>query len=280
MSYSASNPAPMASHTGKNWAKGTNAPGTVSYDSHFFSGQDCFVFLYPYYHNKLIPLPVTQFQYGISQQKSPIFGAWSYHWDAVAKGQIIVQGEFSIVYTMPNLLGTLLGKDTEPDFVKKNPQGGVLPLLDNSKSMEVARRKDLRNDIWGNGKNEEDPTIYGIGTKKGRNVREAFPFGRKEDPNYCGHQPFDIVIAYGDNPSMHFTDSSEFEYGTWIDLSRDYQKMMSMSINEEGWTSSRRVRIESVELMSAGTLLDVSGQPLQETYSFIARDVNTPNVLK
>jgi hypothetical protein len=269
----------MKQHVDQKWRTGAGAPGQVAYDSHFFSGQDCYVFLYPYYADKLVPIPVTQFQYGTSQQKTPIYGAWSYHWDAVAKGQVIVQGEITIVYTMPNMLGQMIGDPKKSDYPRKGENGGVLPLLDNNKSLKATQRKDLRNEIWGASKSgEADPYLSGLNTGSINGESSAFPFGRKEDPEFAGHQPFDIIIAYGDNPSMHFEDNSKFEYSTWQKSVNEYTRMMATSQNEEGWSSSRRVRIESVELMSAGTVLEVSGQPLQETYSFIARDVTTPSV--
>jgi len=49
------------------------------------------VFLAPYYSKSLVPIPVTGFAFGISQEKVPIYGAWSYMFDAVAKGVKIVR---------------------------------------------------------------------------------------------------------------------------------------------------------------------------------------------
>jgi hypothetical protein len=71
---------------------------------------------------------------------------------------------------------------------------------------------------------------------------------------------------------MNFTDNSKFDYLTWAYNSQEYARMKSYTQNEQakGWEPSNRIRIENVELMSVGTVLEISGQPLQETYSFIA----------
>lgn len=274
----------MPQHTSSRWATGNGAPGELAYDKQFFSGQDCFIFLFPHYAQKLIPIPATNFEYGISQQKQPIYGAWSYHWDAVARGQVIVQGQFTIVYSKPNLIGQLLGKPGQSDNPPRSSDGSVAPLIDNTKSLEAATHQDLRNEIWGaNASRETGSYINNPSSLNGH--QSAFPFGHQAgrpegapEADYCAHQPFDIIIAQGSNPSMNFTDNSKFTYSTWIESTKDYMRMQSGTHNEqvEGWSASQRVRIEHVELMSAGTVMEVSGQPLQETYTFIARNVTTP----
>jgi hypothetical protein len=271
-------------HASQSWATGNGAPSDIVYDQHFYSGQDCFVFLYPHAHNKLVPIPVTQLSVGISQQKIPIYGAWSYRFDAVAKGQVIVQGEFSIVYSYPNMIGQMLGAPSVSDHPPREKDGAVAPLMDRKKSLDATKRKDLRADIWNVG--NDVPLHRGVGWDSTHNS-PAYPFGRKPpkgkpEADYAGHQPFDIVIAFGSNPSMRFEDSSKFDYSTWAFSTKEYMKMMSSTPNEaaRGWDTSRRMRVEHVELTSSGTLLEVSGQPLQETYAFFARDITAPLATK
>jgi hypothetical protein len=260
------------------------APGQIAYNKQFFSGQNVYVFLYPHYLNKLVPIPVTQMSYGMSQQKSPIYGYASYTWDAVAKGQKIVQGEFSIVFSKPNFIGQLLGNGNQSDNPTRDEDGSVSPLIDNSKSLVVAQRDDLRADIWGaaTSRRETDNYLSDPSSLVGSH-QTAYPFGRKPETgkpeaDYCGHQPFDIIIAFGSNPAMKLVDNSKFSFDTWMTTTRDYVRMMSQTENEmqDNWKPSDRLRIEHVELMNAGSVVDVSGQPLQETYSFIARDMTSP----
>jgi hypothetical protein len=162
----------MPSHGGSKamWGSWEGAPDDFAYDKQFFSGQDCFVFLYPKLKEKLIPIPVVQMQVGESQQKTPIYGAWSYHWDAIAKGQVIVQGEFTIVYTYPNMIGRMLGRYDEPDY-PRDTDGSVKPIIENKKSLEAANRKDLRNDIWGSNTLERGDKSWTRNTKNTKSKR-------------------------------------------------------------------------------------------------------------
>ncbi len=267
------------------WGSGSCGVGGVSASNHFFSGQNVFVFLYSYEQKKLVPLPCTSFGYAISQQKVPIYGAWSYTFDAIAKGQKIVQGEFSVVYGSPNMLSNMIGSGETSDYYpSRDTDGSLQPLGNRQESLEVAQKRDLREKYWSQ---SGDNSYLDLGLQKNRNdMNEAYPFGRQPksgEPkaDYAGHQPFDIIIVYGDNPSMRFTDNSKFDYATWEYTANEYMRMMSTTPNESsaGWESSYRKRIVNVELTGASSVLEISGQPLQQTFGFIARDITTPNVI-
>jgi hypothetical protein len=264
-----------------------NKVGQTAYNQYFYSGQDVYVFIYPYYGKKLVPIPVTAFAFGISQEKIPIYGAWSYKFDAVARGTRLIRGEFSVVYTEPNFIGSLIGAQNSrynyPDYPTEASLLGDL-IIENDPDSEEARKADLKANIWNvvNGKKSgEDPISLFKGNDSSRS--EAYPFGRSapegaNEADYAGHPPFDIIISMGNNPNQRFIDNQHFSYETWAYSCQDYVKMVSEDINDKGWATSNRVHIETIELMSAATQYDLSGQPLQETYAFIARDATTPSI--
>ena len=125
---------------------GLTGHDTAPYQKYFYSGNDVFVFLQTYNSGQLVPIPVTDMGFGISQEKVPIYGYASYTWDAVARGTRVVRGEFTVVFTKLNFIGRLLGDPAKADYVTTDASTPVIIVDENE---EVARRKSLRTSIWG-----------------------------------------------------------------------------------------------------------------------------------
>lgn len=261
-------------------------PDKNAYKPYFFAGSDVYVFVV----NKdkdIIPIPVSGVGFGVSQQKVPIYGAWSYVYDAVANGTRIVQGQFSIVFTEVNFISKLIGPQKSPDKSVPNEQ---LDLVDYDD--EIKGRALLRESLW---TKTVDPnptdTIYNPSKRSGvvYSKRAAFPFGR--DPRrigagdwpeamFSGHHSFDIMIIFGSNIDFIDIDHSNFSYEKWSRMAKDHMKMYD-DINDGSLIDpkrSQRIYIEDVQLTSSGIAADVSGQPIEETYTFFARDVYAPVV--
>lgn len=267
------------------------------YYSHFYSGSDAFFFIVND-QGELIPIPVVNFGYGVSQEKVPLFGAWDYTFRAVARGTRIVRGEFSLVFSRPNYIGQLLGKGKHRDAESK-----VSPLRVVAASHNASERDVLRAKHWGKlpderGDSTIDESVSWYNGKTNLELingkQEAYPFGRspkglepgESAAHYAGHPAFDIMISHGNNPD--YTDPSpilngnaEEAWSKWSTSIYDHMKFMEESPNGVMGTEMRRserIYIETVELMSSGIAYDTSGQPLIESYSFIAKDVTTPYV--
>jgi hypothetical protein len=269
---------------------GLDIPPRPSLINKYYSGHDVYVFVVRDSDKKLVPIPVTGFQFGISQEKIPIYGAWSYTYDAVSDGSRIVQGQFSLVFTEPNHMGRLLSLAGDPDH---NPSDSsiteALDLVDPDGSIKSRALK--KSSIWGSELNDIEkaflsPSSTNPSYKGVQSRREAYPFGSKGSPEalYASHPPFDLLIAFGANPaysqSQFGNDATSFDYEVWAKASRDYLKMTE-DMNERNMfdpVQSERVYIEDVHLMNSGIAMDTSGQPLVETYSFMARDVSTPYI--
>src|SRR4051812_9269973 len=81
----------------------SNAPN--SYFDYYFSGQDIQVFIdglegYP----EFATLPISDFGYNITQQKMPIYGFWSYTFDAMARGSRVINGTFRLITKSPDYM--------------------------------------------------------------------------------------------------------------------------------------------------------------------------------
>jgi hypothetical protein len=247
------------------------------YQPHFFSGQDCFFFLVNQ-AGQMIALPITAFGYGMSQQKIPVFGAWSYTADAFLKGTRVVQGEFSMLSTMPNSIMQLLG---DPRVNDRGDQPNT-PLIAVEGRDEIKRRGDLKADLW-NVDGDGMRAIYSPAEVSGMKV-SAYPFGREPEKgyspaDYAGHPAFDLLIVHGNDPNKISQNYENWNVHEWAHTVGDQFKLLSQDHNDISgatFSESERIYIENVELMSSGMQYDMSGQPLQESYSFIARDVTSP----
>ena len=257
-----------------------NAP-TLSYQNYFFSGNDITVGIIPYYKNKIIHIPVTDMVYGVSQEKIPIYSAFSYMWDVVAKGTKIVRGEFSIVFSKPNYIGRLLGAPEDADTPIIDGTA-VNPIVDVSTEELVDNKDSLREQFWGSA--NESITTSNVYQTSNDISRPAFPFGRqpwgknwpegKYEADYAGHQPFDLIIIMGTTTSYHRQNNDGFNgYTSWIEGMDDEENPYSANqYNDEYHVRSEKIILKNVEIMSCGIGIDPSGQPLRESYSFIARD--------
>lgn len=253
-------------------ATAATVPGEV-YQQKFFSGQDTFFFLVV--GGKLIALPMTNFGYGVSQQKVPVFGAWSHLHDTMLRGTRIVQGEFTLVFTKPNMISQLLAAVGEKQKVGA-------PIVHVEGRDEIKRRADLRAALW-NVNDDGMAAVYTPAAMSGAKVT-AYPFGEIPEPgmkpqDYAGHRAFDLLIVHGNDPNNLALAYDNWNAHTWAHSVGDHFKLLSTDHNDisgSNFDSSERVYIENVELMSSGIQYDMSGQPLQESYSFIARDVTTP----
>ena len=261
----------------------------LAYQNYFFSGNDITVGLVPFYPNdnkKIILLPVTDMMFGMSQEKVPIFSAFSYKWDAIAKGTKIVRGEFSIVFSKPNFIGRLLGRPEDPD-IPVIPGTSSNPVVEVSGDTLVDKKVLLKSQFWDVANSEATQIGNSIITNTNDvfNVsdKSAFPFGREPfgkqwdseagqfEGDYAGHQPFDLIIIMGTTVSYNRRENSGFDgYGSWSESI--VEDNVYTDFNEKSHSATEKIILKNVELMSCGIGMDPSGQPLRESYSFISRD--------
>jgi len=186
-----------------------------------------------------------------------------------------------MVISSPNWLAKLIGNQALPDVdFEKNKNTNSLVIIDEND--EQTRRRNLREEFWNiiDYSDIDDIMIRGIESIGGADAA-AYPFGREPSrgfspAEFSGHAPFDIVLCMGDNSSFRSLNYNDWDYNKWLRESYDDYKIMT-DINDTQIVSERIV-LKNVELMSCGVGIDTSGQPIQETYTFIARDAVTPNV--
>jgi len=223
------------------------SPGKQIYDYDHYSGANVSLYIGDIWIDE-----ITSIKYQIEQQKRPVFGYASYHWDFVAKGTSMVTGMFTINFKESSYLfyvldrirkaGTnahltpteLINGQTRP--IDRNTIERFLEKpMDRLKYKDIADIASLPDDKFENLAEQFEDTVWG---KTGETLDSvAYADHRRVDHM----DSFDIFLAYG---------------------------------NMDDHTSNHTVkRIQRVELIGQSQLIEVSGEPIQEAYTFIARDV-------
>jgi hypothetical protein len=220
-----------------------------NYFDYFFTGQDIQVYIEGLTEPQDV-LPIYQFGYNVQQNKQPLYGFWSYTYDTMLRGTRIVTGAFSVITPSPGFVTEKVAKAASVRSQRSN-QGTLYPVR---------------------GLNEDDANIE---TYWRRNYDSNLDQGQKH--LFSVHPPFNLVVVYG------VQDTSLSGNGPQQRSEELRQKFLSSTammgdINERLVESdqddnSMRILIENVELVSRQTEYTPEGDPVLETYSFMARDI-------
>ncbi len=225
---------------------------TSPYFDYFYTGQDIKVTI------EGLPdddhLPLFSLGYIIEQQKQPVYGYWSYTYDAMLRGTRIVSGAFSIATRSPHFLVTKIARAAE------------------MRQRAFSSRNDLNvmHSLRGVGDDEANIKAYWS-----KHYDSNLDSGQQH--LFSIHPPFNIIVKYGlQETSLAATNSNErasefrLKYGSKPPMAMDTnERLVTNPIPEE----DKQVLIENIELVNMTTQIDNEGSPLLETYSFLARDV-------
>lgn len=221
------------------------------YFDYFYTGQDIKVSIDGLSGEK-DRLPIYSFGYNIQQQKTPIYGFWDYTYSGMLRGTRIITGAFSIVSIKPLLLTSAIAKAADI----------------RAKTIESESNKALFQ-IRGLDSDERRIAQYWQ-----KNIDSNLDIGQQH--LFSVHPPFNFVIKYGlqevSNTSMTSIVRSE-------DVRDSYKNNNALmtDINERLVKNpipniETKILLENVELTSKSIEFNVDGDPLIETYTFIARD--------
>jgi hypothetical protein len=240
-----------------------------NYYDYFFSGEDVKIFIDGLFEDS-DELDIAGMAFVIKQEKQPLYGFWSYNYDAVMLGTRLITGEISIYSRYPRRMTEMLEKAAavRMESSNPNPSRSVISTL----GTDAARKDDELNiqKYWLNtelDRTTADPqmkTLVGI-----------------SDPShniFSAHPPFNLIIFYGLEESG-ITNSTIVSSGTSdnINSQLNSDRILATDYNERNITSSisspMKIVLQNVNLMAMSTSYESGGRPLVENYQFIARDM-------
>lgn len=204
---------------------------------------------------------ITAITWQYNQEKRPIYGYASQHFDAVAKGQVLVQGQLRINFRNNGYLSYILRQLPRLQAELKSYQSadayervwaGLRPVISQHlrngtfgpTTFQEILDLPKRDDFWEVSKVYED-AIWGELPQEDREKiktpditqQELFPEG------------FNILITYGDP-----------------------QAAEPQSINDV--MASTTKSLIGVHLLGSSQVIQINGEPTQEEYTFMARDMD------
>lgn len=218
------------------------SPEYQRFKSEYFSGADVRIYFGDIWLDE-----VTNLQFSMQEQVSPIFGYASYTWDKVARGTRYIQGSFTInfkeSYYLHSVLNGLRSKlESKPGEAYRPPVHEaqwrnditVEHLLGTSKFDAVA--DEFEKSLWGKGKLTAET--------RARSQRSSY-FTSAQATDDLNETGFNILISYG-------------------------------PLNEAGGTRVDQTihSLVGVQLTGCAQIIGGDGQPIQEQYSFIAKDLD------
>lgn len=268
------------------------------YNNDYFSGAQVAIYI-----GDVLVDEVTSMSFAVSQSKSPLYGYASRLFDGVSEGNVIVQGEFSINFKEAGYLWLILnryrelvgGKTGSFSPFRKTPKGGgtgeaavdkTIEMLVNGDVELTPKWLDAINEIAAKAAREDQAKVLGQQIRnlqaqaslagyssyeratgamgKAENIFERFEnlvWGPERDTavvNVPGVGTLDLAAnRRADEPALNPFDLY-IAFGDFVDDDRIHHTIQ---------------KISQVHLTGQSKQIVIDGQPIQEAYSFFARDL-------
>jgi hypothetical protein len=240
-----------------------------NYYDYFFSGEDVKIFIDGLF-DPADEMDMASMAYVVKQEKQPLYGFWSYNFDAMMNGTRLISGEFSLYSRYPRRMTSLLEKAakvrTESSGV--NPPSSVISSL--SSANESQSDEVNINKYWTSTQLDRVTTD--------RSGKDSYADYENSGHNiFSAHPPFNLVIFYGvEEAGITSNSILTYKSGTEINQQLNSDRILATDINERSSISTSnspmKIVLQNVQLVSMSTAYQSGGQPLVENYQFIARD--------
>lgn len=231
-----------------------------SYYDYYFSGEDIKVYIDGLFDPQ-DELDIASFAYSVRQEKQPLYGFWSYNYDTVMLGTRIITGEITLFTRYPRRMTELLEKAAEARITSSQNSNNRIVSRMSPQNMTPQDEANLQK-YWSMSQLDRitsDPAYEGF-----------------QDKNiFSAHPPFNFVILYGAEetalaPMSLFRKQDEV-VGDTIDRII-YSDVNERSVRTDNVNNPMKIVLQQVHLLNMSTAYTPGGQPVAESYQFLARD--------
>lgn len=245
-----------------------------TYYDYFFSGEDIKVYIDGLFSEEY-ELDIAALSYNVRQEKQPLYGFWSYNFDAMMYGTRIITGEFSVYTRYPRRITDLIEEAARVRSQQPDPRENdslVRSTLRNvdygSSSSSLRSLKDEKNiqKYWAQSQLDRistDPFSKNV-VDSGKNI-------------FSAHPPFNFMILYGveevSTTAKDYLKAEDKVIESNLDrmiISDTNERLIKPNTNNQA--SPMKIVLQEVQLMSMTTAYASGGSPLVENYQFMARD--------
>lgn len=230
------------------------------FKSEYFSGTNTRI-----YFGDLWMDEITSFDFTLQEQVAPIFGYASFTFDRVARGSRQIQGTFRINFRESGYLNVVMQHLSQRKRKSTNPyhqafeaeqwkKGLTADHLVNDKSNFEALAEEFESSLWGEGNNDS--------VKKAANRKD------KETHFYPKYAEYDAKsggVTHDDEISQR--ELAEDGFSIMIGYG---------PVNEDGSQKATDAAhtLTGVHLTGVRQVIQGDGMPIEEEYSFIAKDLD------
>jgi hypothetical protein len=260
---------PLSENIDTQWA-GRAMDGDLrfnNYYDYYFSGEDIKVYIDGLFGPN-DELDIASFAYSVKQEKQPLYGFWSYNYDAVMLGTRLITGEFTIFTRYPRRMTELLeraakARQTEKDARK--PENSIVSRM----TPQMGSNDDRINlaKYWANTQLDRVTIDPGI--------TENFNGQSPTSHIFSAHPPFNFIVLYGveETALSPLSAPKDETYSIENDMDRMiYSDVNQRSIKLGNDVSPMKIVLQQIDLLSMATSYSPGGQPVAESYQFMARD--------
>ena len=266
------------------------------------SGADCKIFFGDIWVDDIITL-----EYNVNQSKTPIYGYASQTFDAVAKGQLIIQGTLSVAFKETGYLNIIQGiieaqrKNAAPAIRRKledvrvasnigmakfvprittlgenpNPEKTGLSYSPNG-TPQIIRQEQTIEDILLSKKSGTalSNQLLGEGNDKSRDFEDFAELLEDTIWGDSNGEPFKLtnklkrVDEFDYNSNGGITTAKNKKYSDVLNI------MLTFGDINDFRAEHTLVVLNDVHFVSSSMIVTPNGDPLAETYTFFAREIN------
>ena len=259
------------------WAGGkdSNEKSFSNYYDYYFAGEDVKVYIDGLFDPK-DELDIQGLAFAIEQQKTPLYGFWSYNFDAMMLGTRGVAGVISVFTRYPRRMTDLLEKAAQVRVNSASSKTNVGSVVSSLRSQtESSIDEENVSKYWGYSQLDR-VTTSAVNPALADNVQGGYANG---DHNiFSAHPPFNLVIMYGvQDSSLTTIAATDNSSSADIERMNNLDRMMVTDINQRTVKLSTKqnpmkIIIQNVHLTKMSTNYQAAGGALVEQYSFMARD--------
>ena len=223
---------------------------------------------------------IVSVQYQVSTQHSPIYGYASDRFDAIATGTSIVQGTFTIAFREVGYLVSIL-KQLEYVTDTRNMKRRLASIKAASKRAaqkdtdSILNRQSAASDNQGNASVPHSPQVsMNLSRSDGDVIVGNTRIEDLLDPNGANFEQVvdELERRIWGSKGGGRTGVPRVDGVGWYD-----QPLFDIVITYGETKAGRRFTTESingVKIIGTGKLIEATGNPILEQYTFIARDIN------
>ena len=242
--------------------KNTLGNNTIAYEFDYFSASQMSIYI----GNILID-DISSIQFTVSQSKRPIYGYASQYFHTLADGQVLVEGQFSVPFKeadyilaslqryQENLPPITIGKKQKVQVSQKN----IELYMDNHTQKDTTK---LYNDLAA--LNDQD---FENAAEKFQDMLWKTDDMKRDSKFLTGNQSLNFADFYPGETNPLVDNYRRADQYPLFDIYILYGDLSNSAAN----TTIKK--LIDVSILGQGQSIVISGEPIQESYNFIARNL-------